>query len=91
MSSVKDAIDEMIEESYLLGLSEEEIRRDFLRFIDTCYQVIHANLKDGALISSLTEDLAREKTCILIADRASQTDADGGHEMGEESSGRCRA
>lgn len=69
MSSLKEAIEEMIEESYLLNLSEEEIRQDFTRFIDTCYAVIHDHVKDRAIISGITEDLAREKTCILIADR----------------------
>ena len=34
MASVKDAIEEMIEESYLLGLSEDEIREDFRRRFD---------------------------------------------------------
>jgi len=69
MSSVKEAIEEMIEETYLLGLSEDEIRRDFSRFIDTCYSVIHAHIRDRGVISGLAEDLARERTCILIADR----------------------
>ena len=69
MSKVKEAIEEMIEESYLLGLSEDEIRRDFSHFIDTCYTVIHAHVRDRAAVSGLAEDLAREKTCILIADR----------------------
>ncbi|MEW6751445.1 MAG: hypothetical protein AB1505_10785 [Candidatus Latescibacterota bacterium] len=69
MSSVKEAIEEMIEESYLLGLSEEEIRRDFTRFIDTCYTVIQANVRDRAAISGLARDLSRERTCTLIADR----------------------
>ena len=70
MASVKDAIEEMIEESYLLGLSEDEIRDDFRRFIDTCYTVIEANVKNREAISGLAEDLAREKTCILIADHS---------------------
>jgi len=68
MANVKDAIEEMIEESYLLGLSEDEIREDFKRFIDTCYTVIEANVKNREAVSGLAEDLAREKTCILIAD-----------------------
>ena len=68
MANVKDAIEEMIEESYLLGLSEDEIREDFKRFIDTCYTVIEANVKNREAISGLAEGLAREKTCILIAD-----------------------
>ena len=69
MSKVKEAIEEMIEESYLSGLSEPEIRQDFKRFIDTCYSVIHKNVKDRDVVSGLAESLAREQTCILIADR----------------------
>ena len=63
MASVKDAIEEMIEESYLLGLSEDEIREDFRRFNDTCYTVIQANVKNREAISGLAEDLARD--CLL--------------------------
>ena len=59
MDSVKDAIEEIIEESYLLGLSEAEIREDFRRFIDTCYSVIEANVQTREAISGLAEDLAR--------------------------------
>ena len=69
MSRVKDAIEEMIEESYLVGLSDDEIRTDFSHFIDTCFGVLQRNVRDRAAISGLAEDLAREKTCILIADR----------------------
>ena len=82
MSKVKEAIEEMIEESYLMGLSEEEIRRDFTRFIDTCYNVIHDHVKDREVISGLTEDLAREKTCILIADRARNAPDGSGPQVG---------
>lgn len=70
MSKVKEAIEEMIEESYLMGLSEQEIRQDFKRFIETCYAVIHNHIKDRDVVSGLAENLAREQTCILIADRA---------------------
>ena len=84
MSTVKEAIEEIIEESYLMGLSEEQIRRDFSRFIDTCYDVIHAHVKDRAVISGLAEDLAREKTCILIADRSQGVVADSGPEVRED-------
>ena len=66
----KEAIEEMIEESYLLGLSEQEIRKDFKRFIDACYVVIQENVKDRSVVSGLAENLAREQTVILIADRA---------------------
>ena len=69
-SKVKEAIEEMIEESYLLGLSQHEVRQDFKRFIDTCYGVIQENLKDRDAVSGLAECLAREQTVILIADRA---------------------
>ena len=69
-SKVKEAIEEMIEESYLLGLSEHEVRQDFKRFIDTCYAVIQENVKDRQAVSGLAESLAREQTVILIADRA---------------------
>lgn len=69
-SKVKEAIEEMIEESYLLGLSEQEIRKDFRRFIDACYTVIQQNVKDRAAVSGLAESLAREQTVLLIADRA---------------------
>jgi hypothetical protein len=76
-SKVKEAIEEVIEESYLLGLSEHEVRQDFKRFIDTCYAVIQENVKDRQAVSGLAESLAREQTVILIADRAEaeRTDA----------------
>jgi VIT1/CCC1 family predicted Fe2+/Mn2+ transporter len=79
---VKEAIEEMIEESYLLGLSEQEIRQDFKRFIDTCYAVIHDHIRDRSVVSGLAESLAREKTVLLIADRAEGMVAD--LEMGDE-------
>jgi len=75
-SKVKEAIEEMIEESYLLGLSEQEIRRDFKRFIDACYEVIQENVKDRFVVSGLADNLAREQTVILIADRAEASGVD---------------
>lgn len=75
-SKVKEAIEEMIEESYLLGLSEQEIRSDFKRFIDACYAVIQENVKDRSVVSELAENLAREQTVILIADRAEASGID---------------
>ncbi len=68
-SKVKEAIEEMIEESYLLGLSEQEIRQDFQRFIDACFVVIQENVKDRTVVSELTESLAHEQT-VHIAGRA---------------------
>ncbi len=74
MADVKDAIEEMIEESYLLGLSEDEILADFSRFIDTCYTVIQDNVKSREALSRLAENLAREKTSTRIADRSADPD-----------------
>ncbi len=72
MADVKDAIEEMIEESYLLGLSEEEILADFSRFIDTCYTVIQDNVKSREALSRLAENLAREKTSTRLADQSAE-------------------
>lgn len=82
-SKVKEAIEEMIEESYLLGLSEQEIRKDFKRFIDACYAVIQENIKDRTIVSGLAENLAREQTVILIADRADAPGPDLGLDVGD--------
>ena len=85
MTKVKEAIEEVIEESYLLGLSEPEIRRDFKRCIDTCYGVSHDNVKDRDVETGLGESLAREQTFILIADRDdSSEDVAVGQEAGKE-------
>ena len=75
MSSVKEAIEAMIEASYLRGLSEEEIRRDFSHFIDTCRGVVQANVEDEKAVSSLSASLAREKDCIPIGDQIEATAA----------------
>ncbi|MEE2659169.1 MAG: hypothetical protein VX733_11740 [Candidatus Latescibacterota bacterium] len=69
-SKVKEAIEEVIEESYLLGLSQEEIRQDFKRFIDACYTVIQQNVRNQEIVTGLVESLAREQTLILIAEGA---------------------
>lgn len=86
MSSVKEAIEAMIEASYLRGLSEEEIRRDFDHFIDTCCGVVEANVGDEKAVSNLSESLAREKDCIPIGD---QIEAAGpGGKIQEEGEGK---
>ena len=59
MTKVREAIEEIIEESYLLGRSEREIRQDFKRFVDTCYAVIHDNIKDREAVSSLAWKISR--------------------------------
>ena len=84
MTKVREAIEEIIEESYLLGRSEREIRQDFKRFMDTCFAVIHDNIKDREAVSSLLENLEREQAVILIADRG---DGSGEAEADEETVG----
>ena len=51
MANVKEAIEEVIEESYLLNLTAEEIRRDFEKFIETCFSVIKSNVRDRDAIA----------------------------------------
>lgn len=85
MPNVKEAINELIEESYLMGLSEEEIRQDFELFLETCFAVIHDNVKDREAITGLSENLAREKTVILIADHSETT---GQPEIGSGDGGK---
>ena len=83
MANVKEAIEEVIEESYLLNLTAEEIRRDFEKFIETCFAVIRSNVRDRESVAELNKELAREKTCILIAEHdglkeASEMSGDSG-------------
>ena len=85
MPNVKEAINELIEESYLMGLSEREIRQDFEHFLETCFAVIHDNVKDREAITGLSENLAREKTVILIADHS---EAGGESEIGAGDAGK---
>ena len=74
MANVKEAINELIEESYLMGLSEQEIRSDFEQFIETCFSVIKGTVKDREAVNGLAESLAREKTVILIADHPGRSE-----------------
>ena len=76
MANVKEAINELIEEAYLMGLSEQEIRSDFEQFIETCFSVIKDSVKDREAVNGLAENLAREKTVILIADHPGSSEAE---------------
>lgn len=80
---VKEAIEEVIEESYLMGLSEQEICEDFRRFIDTCYEVLYRNIKNREVLNGLAETLEREQTFVLMADYAEERSAQLG--AGEDS------
>ena len=66
MANVKEAVEEVIEESYLLNLTTEEIRRDFEKFVETCFQVIKSNVRNPDSLAELNKELAREKTYVLI-------------------------
>ena len=81
MTRVKEAIEEIIEESYLMGLSEQEISEDFKRFIDTCYEVLYKNLKNREALNGLAETLEREQTFVLMADYAEERRS----QLGEDS------
>lgn len=59
-------IEEAIEESYLLGLSESEIRTNLDRFIDTCGRVIREHVHDRVQMQALAEKLARARALSLI-------------------------
>lgn len=69
MPDIRESIDEMIEESYLLGLSESEIRADLDRFVEICGRVIHNNIHDRKQMQVLAEKLARARTLELIEER----------------------
>lgn len=62
-------IEEAIEESYLIGLSDEEIRANLDQFIDTCGRVIQAHVHDKQHMQTLAEKLARARALSLIEER----------------------
>jgi hypothetical protein len=69
MPDIRESIDEMIEESYLLGLSESEIRADLDRFVEICGRVVYEHIRDRKQMQQLTEKLARARALSLIEDR----------------------
>ena len=68
MPDIRESIDEMIEESYLLGLNETEIKADLDRFVEICGHVIYENVRDRRQVQQLTEKLARARALSLIED-----------------------
>lgn len=68
MPDIRDSIDEMIEESYLAGLTEGEIRADMERFVSICGRVIRENVHDRKQTRRLTEQLARARALSLVED-----------------------
>ena len=57
MAEIKEAIETLIEESYLLGLSEPEIAVDLQRFFRCCVSVIRRTVKDKKAIDQLEAKL----------------------------------
>lgn len=70
MNQTRDAVEELIEESYLLSLSGEEIRRDLNRFAEVCGWVIVENIKDKRKLDMLTRKLAMVRVSSLISSKA---------------------
>ena len=66
MMRSNEFIEEAIEESYLLGLSEGEIRANLDHFIDTCGRVIREHVHDRKQMQALAEKLARARALSLI-------------------------
>ncbi|MSS72368.1 MAG: hypothetical protein EXS64_12890 [Candidatus Latescibacteria bacterium] len=77
MAELKDTIEELIEESYLMGRSESEIKADLDRFIDACEKVIREQVRDKGKLEDLAEKLVLARTCSLVSDLS-----DSGHEGG---------
>ena len=69
MADIRENIEEMIEESYLLGMSEGEIRSDLDRFVETCGRVIQVHVRDRRQMEMLVDKLARARALTLIEDQ----------------------
>lgn len=68
MMRTSEYIEEVIEESYLLGLSEPEIRANLDQFVETCGRVIRNHVHDKKQMQMLAEKLARARALSLIED-----------------------
>ena len=69
MPETSETIDQLIEESYLLGLSETEIKADLDRFVEICGRIIHEHVQDRKQIQRLTEKLARARAVSFIEEQ----------------------
>jgi hypothetical protein len=74
MPSTNERIDQLIEESYLLSLSEEDIRADLDRFVEVCGKVIRENVHDRKQMQQLAQQLARARALSLIEDQHEDDD-----------------
>lgn len=77
-------IEEVIEESYLIGLNDQEIRANLDQFIDTCGRVIRAHVQDKQHMQMLAEKLARARALSLIEDRQDGQDGNEWQEIQPE-------
>lgn len=68
MMRTSEYIEEVIEESYLLGLSDGEIRANLEQFVETCGRVIRDHVHDKKQMQMLAEKLARARALSLIED-----------------------
>ena len=74
MSDANDIVDDAIQESYLIGLTEQQIWADLEHFLACCRKVLRGRVKDEATGARLAEVLARAGTCTL-AQESRQTPA----------------
>jgi len=82
---ITEYIEEIIEESYLLGLSENEIKANLDRFVETCSKVIRENVHDRKQMQELAEKLARARALSLIEDQEDGDDVEAELEALESS------
>ncbi|MCK5380438.1 MAG: hypothetical protein KAJ81_03140 [Candidatus Latescibacteria bacterium] len=68
MQKDHDAIEELIETSYLLGKSEQEIREDLAHFVGLCRKTLSTQVQDKKKMNVLAAKLNRIKEEVL-ADR----------------------
>ena len=72
MAEIKEAIETVIEESYLLGLSDPEMAMDLQRFVRCCVDVIRHNVRDKRVAERLEAKLKFISTRALIPKTAGE-------------------
>ena len=82
MQKDHDAIEELIETSYLLGKSEQEIREDLAHFVGLCRKVLGAHVQDkkktnvlAAKMNRIKEEVLADRT--MLPNQADRLRADG--------------
>ena len=65
MQKIRDMVQEAIEESYLLGMTEEEIWADLTRFVELCNRVIREHVRNGKALNELASKLSLVKQDVL--------------------------